>query len=216
MAGFGASSKQVRVPLGAFPRQPRPASVHTPHGNPPHIGTTEVVPPRERPAHPLPPALTPARAYEAVADPIRRPSTPKRVRLTRALGQARTFAIVPKKGPRSNLSRPKATELTKPSANRRSCSSPALQPAGKPAHRPATRSTPKHRACRRPRSTIARRPSSARDTRRSRAQSPVRPEGRPHELATHRIEHRICWPAATDAEAPLNTSTSVDQSQRQT
>jgi hypothetical protein len=54
------------------------------------------MPPQTRPAHPLPPALTPARSYEAVADPIRRPSAPKRIRLTRTPGQARAFAIVPK------------------------------------------------------------------------------------------------------------------------
>jgi hypothetical protein len=67
----------------------------------------------------------------------------------------------PRKGPRSHLSRPKATESSKPSTNRRSCSSPAPQSTGKPAHRAAARPTPKrHLGCRpspedRPKTSLA-------------------------------------------------------------
>lgn len=143
------------------------------------------MPSRTEPVHPLPPARTPARSHEALAVPARQPSTPRRVGLTQTLGQARTLALVPRRGRGSNLCRPKATELSESSTCRRSCSSPAASPTGKPAGDPAARAPPKLHS--RGRSSLGGYPrvvSRRSYRRRSRAQPPGHPERLPCGLAT--------------------------------
>lgn len=135
--------RQVRVPLRGIPRRPRSARSALSTVASPAAARPKSSPERARPAHPLPPARTPARTRKAFRRSGTLPTAPKRNRLTRAVGQVRAPTLVPRRGHGSILCRPKATEASEPSTAHRSCSSPAVPPAGKPAGSPTARTEPK-------------------------------------------------------------------------